>query len=43
MAKDVPMWDSFKGVLPFLISDIIRIVVLVAAPVLTLGLVRVLG
>lgn len=43
MARDVPMWDSFKGVLPFLISDIIRIAVLVAAPVLTLGLVRVLG
>ena len=43
MARDVPMMESFRGVLPFLISDMIRIAVLVAFPVITLGLVRVLG
>jgi len=43
MAKDVPMLDSFKGVLPFLASDAIRIVLLVAFPALSLWLVRVLG
>ena len=43
MARDVPMWESFKGVLPFLISDIIRIGFLVAFPVVTLGLVRAFG
>jgi C4-dicarboxylate transporter, DctM subunit len=43
MAKDVPMIESFRGVLPFLISDLIRIAVLIAFPVITLGLVRLLG
>ncbi|KGJ04251.1 TRAP transporter, DctM subunit [Paracoccus halophilus] len=43
MAKDVPMIESFRGVLPFLISDIIRIAVLILFPVITLGLVRVFG
>jgi prepilin-type N-terminal cleavage/methylation domain-containing protein len=42
MARDVPMLESFRGVLPFLISDMIRIVVLVLFPAITLGLVRVL-
>jgi TRAP-type C4-dicarboxylate transport system permease large subunit len=43
MARDVPMIESFRGVLPFLISDIIRIAALIAFPVVTLGLVRLLG
>ncbi len=43
MAKDVPMLESFRGVLPFLISDIIRIAALIAFPFITLGLVRLLG
>ncbi|MDO5530199.1 MAG: TRAP transporter large permease [Paracoccus sp. (in: a-proteobacteria)] len=43
LARDVPMWDSFRGVIPFLISDIIRIVVLVAFPFISLFLVRALG
>jgi tripartite ATP-independent transporter DctM subunit len=42
MAKDVPMLESFRGVLPFLISDLIRILVLIAFPLITLGLVRLL-
>lgn len=43
MAKDVPMIESFRGVLPFLISDMIRIAALIAFPFITLGLVRLLG
>ncbi|MBE3639227.1 TRAP transporter large permease [Mangrovicoccus algicola] len=43
MARDVPMWDSFRGVLPFLVSDVIRIAALILFPALTLGLVRLLG
>ena len=42
MATDVPMQETFKGVLPFLASDIIRVVLLVAFPILTLGLPRLL-
>lgn len=43
MAKDVPMIQSFRGVVPFLISDIIRIGLLIIFPVVTLGLVRLFG
>lgn len=43
MARDVPMSESFRGVLPFLLSDFVRIALLVAFPVLSLGLVRLLG
>jgi C4-dicarboxylate transporter DctM subunit len=43
MAKDVPMLESFRGVLPFLVSDVIRIALLVAFPVVSLWLVRVLS
>ncbi|MEP1444310.1 MAG: TRAP transporter large permease [Hyphomicrobiales bacterium] len=42
LAKDVPMVESFKGVMPFLISDFIRVAILIAFPSLTLYLVRVL-
>lgn len=40
LAPDVPMSESFRGVLPFLASDFIRVVILIAFPVLTLGLLR---
>ncbi len=43
IARDVPMLESFRGVLPFLISDVVRVVILVAFPVITLGLVRLLA
>jgi TRAP-type C4-dicarboxylate transport system permease large subunit len=43
MAKDVPMIESFRGVLPFLISDVIRIAALIVFPIITLGFVRLLG
>jgi tripartite ATP-independent transporter DctM subunit len=40
MAGDVPMLESFRGVMPFLASDIIRVVLLVALPAISLFLVR---
>ena len=40
MAEDVPMVESFRGVMPFLVSDIIRVVLLVALPSISLFLVR---
>ncbi|WP_108483136.1 TRAP transporter large permease [Oceaniglobus ichthyenteri] len=42
LAKDVPMIETFKGVLPFFIAEIIRVVLLVAFPILTLWLPRLL-
>jgi len=43
MARDVPMIESFRGVLPFLISDGLRVALLIAFPAITLWLVGVLG
>ncbi|MEI4472132.1 TRAP transporter large permease [Frigidibacter sp. MR17.24] len=43
MARDVRMAESFRGVMPFLVSDIIRIALLILFPVVTLGVVRLLG
>ena len=43
MARDVPMIESFRGVLPFLISDALRVVLLIAFPSITLWLVGALG
>jgi C4-dicarboxylate transporter, DctM subunit len=40
MAKDVPMSTVFRGVMPFLASDIVRVVLLALFPVLSLWLVR---
>jgi TRAP-type C4-dicarboxylate transport system permease large subunit len=42
LARDVPMSETFKGVIPFLISDAVRITLLALFPVLSLWLVRVL-
>ncbi len=42
IARDVPMNETYKGVLPFLASDFLRIVVLLFFPVLSLGLVQLL-
>jgi C4-dicarboxylate transporter DctM subunit len=42
MAEDVPMLETFKGVVPFLASDIIRVVLLVALPSISLFMVRLL-
>ena len=38
MAKNVPMSQTFKGIVPFLASDILRVAVLVALPAITLVL-----
>lgn len=40
LAKDVPMKDTALGVMPFLASDFIRIVMLIFVPSLCLGLVH---
>ncbi|HEY2815501.1 MAG TPA: TRAP transporter large permease [Casimicrobiaceae bacterium] len=40
LAKDVPLTDTFKGVVPFLLSDLVRIVLLVFFPVISLYLVH---
>ncbi|MBR0564750.1 TRAP transporter large permease [Azoarcus sp. L1K30] len=43
IAKDIPMATIFRGVLPFLASDIIRIVLLVMVPGISLFALRVFG
>ncbi|BDI06649.1 TRAP transporter large permease [Sphaerotilus microaerophilus] len=43
LAKDVPLTDTFKGVVPFLLSDFVRIVALVLFPSVSLVLVRSFG
>jgi TRAP-type C4-dicarboxylate transport system permease large subunit len=40
MAKDVPMIESYKGVMPFLVTDFIRTALLVIFPGLSLWLVQ---
>ncbi|MGB1092183.1 MAG: TRAP transporter large permease [Oceanobacter sp.] len=37
--KELQLSEAFKGVVPFLISDIIRVILMVMFPVITLGLV----
>lgn len=40
LARDVPLTDTFRGVMPFLASDLIRIVLLVLFPSISLLIVR---
>ena len=40
LAKDVPLTETFKGVIPFLLSDFVRITLLVFFPILSLYLVH---
>ena len=40
LAKDISIVETFKGVLPFVVSDILRIIVLVLFPSITLYLVH---
>jgi C4-dicarboxylate transporter DctM subunit len=42
IAKDVPMSETYKGVLPFLATDVIRTLAMLFFPVLCLGLVQAL-
>src|SRR5262245_21392575 len=43
LAKDVPMIDTFRGVFPFLMSDMIRLTLVVVFPMLSLILPKVIG
>ena len=43
LAKDVPMSETYKGVIPFLISDAIRMAILISFPGVTLWLVHLLS
>jgi TRAP-type C4-dicarboxylate transport system permease large subunit len=43
LAKDVPMAETYKGVVPFLISDAIRMTLLILFPGITLWLVYRVG
>ena len=40
LARDVPLTETFKGVVPFLLSDAVRIVLLVFFPIISLYLVH---
>jgi TRAP-type C4-dicarboxylate transport system permease large subunit len=42
LAKDVPISRTYRGVLPFLATDVIRLALLVAFPALSLWLVELL-
>ena len=43
MAKDIPISESYKGVMPFLISDTVRTLVLLLFPAISLWLVKYIG
>ncbi|MCZ2105109.1 MAG: TRAP transporter large permease [Burkholderiales bacterium] len=43
LAKDVPLIETFKGVVPFLLSDAVRVTLLVLFPSLALVLVKTFG
>ena len=43
MARDVPMLDTFKRVVPFLASDAVGIAILIAFPTISLLLLRLLN
>jgi TRAP-type C4-dicarboxylate transport system permease large subunit len=40
IARDVPMAATYRGVLPFIAADLVRLAVLVAFPAISLALVR---
>ena len=41
MARDVPIIETFRGIIPFLISDIVRIILLFVFPSITLIMLKV--
>ena len=43
MADDVPMAESYRGVMPFLVSDVIRTLLLLFFPIIPLWLVKFVG
>ncbi len=40
MAKDIPITQTYRGVTPFVISDLVRVVILISMPMITLFPVR---
>jgi tripartite ATP-independent transporter DctM subunit len=42
MAKDIPLTDTMRGVVPFILSDLLRVVILAAFPIISLIGVRLL-
>ena len=43
LAKDVPMIDTFRGVVPFLMSDVVRLTLVVTLPAMSLFLPRLIA
>ncbi len=43
LARDVPMADTFRGVVPFLMSDAVRVTLIVLFPIISLLLPRLIG
>merc|ERR1711974_556184 len=43
LAKDTPMSETFKGVMPFFAAEMIRVAILLAFPAITLWLPRLLS
>ena len=43
LAKDVPLTETFKGVIPFLVSDLFRTTLLLFCPIVSLYFVRIFG
>ena len=43
IARDVPMAETYRGVVPFLVSDFIRVALLLMFPVISLWLVRLIA
>ncbi len=40
MARDVSMNETYKGVMPFLLSDVLRIILLLTVPAVSIGVLR---
>ncbi len=40
LAKDVSMWETAKGMIPFLIAEFVRVALIVAFPAIALALIR---
>jgi TRAP-type C4-dicarboxylate transport system permease large subunit len=43
LAKDVPMIDTFRGVMPFLMADVVRLTLVVLIPAMSLFLPHLIG
>ncbi len=43
MARDIPITQTYRGVWPFVFSDLVRVIILVGVPWISLALVRAMG